>query len=160
MRPTRRINIQLCPRLANTPTRHFLREIGLFTLSQLNQIGELTLRIVDVSEMTALNQTYRQKVGPTNILSFPYDADEMFTRNTLPYLGDIALCADIVSSEADVKKIHQETHWAHLIIHGILHLIGHDHSEEHQANLMEKEEVRILNLLGYPNPYSMMQQGI
>src|SRR3990167_1135323 len=92
-------------------------------LAKKTKTAELTLRIVDVVEMTALNTRYRHKSGATNVLSFPFDmpADVDFT---VPVLGDIVICAEIVNREASVQKKTLSAHWAHMVIHGVLHLLG------------------------------------
>jgi probable rRNA maturation factor len=111
--------------------------------------AELTLRIVNEAESTALNATYRHKQGPTNVLSFPFEAPPELD-STL--LGDIVICAPVVLREAIVQGKTPEAHWAHLVAHGVLHLLGYDHDEA-QAEAMEALEIRILAGLGFPDPY-------
>lgn len=111
---------------------------------------ELTVRIVDIEEMTALNQTYRGKTGPTNVLSFPSDLP---TELELPLLGDIVICAPVVAREATEQNKPAIAHWAHMTVHGTLHLLGYDHQEEAQALDMESLETAILATLDYPCPY-------
>lgn len=111
--------------------------------------AELTLRIVNEAESTALNDAYRHKQGPTNVLSFPFEAPPEID-STL--LGDIVICAPVVLREAVVQGKTPEAHWAHLVAHGVLHLLGYDHDEA-QAEAMESLEIRILAGLGYPDPY-------
>lgn len=116
---------------------------------------EMTIRVVDTVEMTELNIHYRHKTGPTNVLSFPYDmttdlADEP------PLLGDIVICAAVVQQEAQEQKKSPTAHWAHMVIHGTLHLLGYDHEIPTDADKMESIEITILKELGFPNPY---QQG-
>jgi len=111
--------------------------------------AELTIRIVNEAESTALNETYRRKQGPTNVLSFPFEAPpEVET----PLLGDIVICAPVVLTEAIRQGKAPAAHWAHLVAHGVLHLLGYDHDEEH-AEAMEALEIRILAGLGFPDPY-------
>lgn len=110
----------------------------------------LTIRIVDVEEMTELNQTYRKKTGPTNVLSFPAEIDRSFE---LPLLGDIIICAPVVEREAADADVQLIAHWAHMVVHGTLHLIGYDHMQPDEANKMEAVETQILTKLGYPAPY-------
>lgn len=112
-----------------------------------NKQGEICIRIVDENESSKLNHTYRQRANPTNILSFPYEVSED------AYLGDIAICAPLVEKEAIEQNKTLEAHWAHLIIHGVLHLLGFDHMTEKEAHHMEQIEILILNELGYTNPY-------
>ena len=111
--------------------------------------GELTIRVVDEQESAALNQTWRAKQGPTNILSFNYK-DE-YNHNEL--LGDLVLCGPVVEAEAHAQNKPIEAHWAHLIVHGCLHLQGFDHINNNDAEIMENKERLILAQFGYPDPY-------
>lgn len=112
--------------------------------------AELTLRIVDEAEITALNHRYRGKDGATNVLSFPYQP--------LPgvesgLLGDIVICAPVVAREAVTQSKSLEEHWAHITIHGVLHLLGHDHQQAEEAGHMEQLEAQLLGQLGFADPY-------
>ena len=117
---------------------------------------ELTIRIVDKGEIQALNKTYRHKDKPTNVLSFPYEGFEFDVPEEvqLPLLGDLIICHDIVVEEAQQQTKSIEGHWAHMVVHGVLHLKGYDHLEDSDAELMEALEVRILKQLQFSNPYS------
>ena len=110
----------------------------------------ISLRIVDEDEITELNKNYRQIDKPTNVLSFPYDALPGVDINLL---GDVAVCASVVKSEATQQSKTLEQHWAHIIIHGVLHLLGYDHIEDKQAEEMEALEISILKGMGFANPY-------
>jgi len=112
--------------------------------------AQLTIRIVDEDEITELNRTYRDKDKPTNVLSFPFEAPPGVE---LPLLGDIIICAKVVQAEAVEQGKTLQAHWAHMVIHGCLHLLGHDHIEAEEADLMEGLEIRLLADLGYANPY-------
>lgn len=112
--------------------------------------AELTIRIVNESESAALNETYRRKQGPTNVLSFPFEAPPDVV---LPLLGDIVICAPVVLREAVSQRKQPAAHWAHMVAHGVLHLLGYDHQSDVQAERMESLEHRILTGLGYPDPY-------
>ena len=106
--------------------------------------------IVSQDEMRELNKTWRGKNGPTNVLSFPMQSpDEV----DLKILGDLALCADVINTEARQQHKPAQAHWAHMVVHGMLHLQGYDHIDEHQADEMEALEIRILDQLGFDNPY-------
>jgi probable rRNA maturation factor len=111
---------------------------------------ELTIRIVDETEGRQLNETWRQGSGATNVLSFPFDNPPGME---LGLLGDIVICAPVVVREAANQNKSLMAHWAHLVIHGTLHLLGYDHLEEATAEVMENLEIQILHCLGYPNPY-------
>lgn len=101
------------------------------------------MRIVDEAESQQLNTSYRYKLGPTNVLSFPYsDAS-----------GDIVICAPLVQQEAKAQNKTETAHWAHLVIHGTLHVCGYDHREPTEAEHMEKLETDALTQLGFANPY-------
>lgn len=113
--------------------------------------AEVLIRIVDRQEMTDLNEQYRHKMGPTNILSFPFAAPEGF--KTLDLLGDLIVCAEVLEHEAKKQKKTLKDHWAHIIIHGTLHLIGYDHINASDAMVMEKKEINILQQLSIANPY-------
>ncbi len=112
--------------------------------------AELTIRLVDEEEGTELNETWRQKTGPTNVLSFPFDSPPEVD---LPLLGDIVICVPVVEREAAQQQKANSAHFAHLVIHGVLHLLGYDHIEDAEAEQMEHYEIEILAGLGYPNPY-------
>lgn len=111
---------------------------------------EISLRLVDAGEMSKLNLDYRHRQGPTNVLSFPADLPPELG---LPLLGDIVICAPVVRAEAAAQHKPLDAHWAHMAVHGTLHLLGYDHIEEEQANVMEALESAILAGLHYPCPY-------
>ena len=112
---------------------------------------ELSIRCVELDEMTEANSRFRQKTGATNVLSFPVDPD-LIQKTGL--LGDILICAPVVTAEAERQGKDVSHHWAHLTVHGTLHLLGFDHIEDDQAQQMEALEIAILNLLTIPNPYA------
>jgi len=111
---------------------------------------ELTVRIVGVDEITELNARYRHKTGPTNILSFPFEAPPGVELNLL---GDLVIAAPVVVHEAREQHKTESAHWAHMVVHGTLHLLGYDHHAPVEAEDMETREIRILQSLGYSNPY-------
>lgn len=119
-------------------------------LSDFKDTLEVVLRIVDVDEMTSLNQTYRQKQGATNILSFPFDAPVGVELNLL---GDLVVCAPVVEQEAEQQGKLLEHHWAHIFVHGIFHLLGYDHIDDLEAEEMEALEIAVLQRLHITNPY-------
>jgi probable rRNA maturation factor len=114
--------------------------------------AELTVRIVDENEISELNQQYRQKKGSTNVLSFPVDEDLPLD---IPLLGDLVICAAVVKREALEQNKSLTAHWAHMIVHGTLHLLGYDHIDDEQATRMEQKEITILHGLGFSNPYEV-----
>ena len=119
----------------------------------------LTLRIVDRDEITALNRDYRDKNKATNVLSFPTEPIDIpglppeAQAELAAQLGDIAICAEIVAAEAAEQGKPIDAHWAHMTIHGVLHLLGHDHIETSDAEAMEALEIKLLADFGYSNPY-------
>jgi len=115
--------------------------------STLEQQAEITLRIVDEQEGRMLNHDYRGKDYATNVLTFVYD-------DTKPLSGDIVLCAAVVEREAREQQKNLLAHYAHLTVHGVLHLQGYDHIEDDEAAVMEQKETAILEKLGFDNPYA------
>lgn len=112
--------------------------------------AQLTIRITDEAEIRELNRSYRHQDKPTNVLSFPFEAPPGVD---IPLLGDIIICAAVVAREAAEQGKPEKAHWAHMVIHGTLHLLGYDHIEEAEAEVMEGLEIALLTGLGYANPY-------
>ncbi|MEX4028739.1 metalloprotease [Haemophilus influenzae] len=111
---------------------------------------EMTVRIVDEAESHELNLTYRGKDRPTNVLSFPFECpDEV----ELPLLGDLVICRQVVEREATEQEKPLMAHWAHMVVHGSLHLLGYDHIEDDEAEEMESLETQIMQGLGFVDPY-------
>ncbi len=111
---------------------------------------ELSIRVVDAEESRQLNNTYRGKDRPTNVLSFPFEAPSAIV---FDYLGDLAICASVVEQEAIEQRKNLSAHWAHMVVHGVLHLCGHDHQTETMAEAMEMLERNILSRFDFPDPY-------
>ena len=111
---------------------------------------ELTIRLVESTESQQLNYTYRGKDKPTNVLSFPFEAPAEID---LPLLGDLIICVDVVEKEALEQNKSLEAHWAHMVIHGCLHLLGYDHIIDEEAEEMESLETQLLEHLGFSDPY-------
>ena len=108
--------------------------------------GEIAIRLVEADEGQALNKEYRGKDYATNVLSFPYDIEPVVS-------GDLVICPDVVAREATEQNKPLAAHYAHLVVHGMLHLQGWDHEDDDDAQAMEEEETEILAALGYPDPY-------
>ncbi|WP_025565076.1 rRNA maturation RNase YbeY [Psychromonas sp. SP041] len=117
---------------------------------QLRDEAELTIRIVDSEESQQLNHQYREKDKSTNVLSFPFQNPPGIT---LPLLGDLVVCKEVVENEATEQQKPLISHWAHMTIHGTLHLLGFDHIEEDEAEAMESIETKLMIELGYSDPY-------
>lgn len=128
-------------------------ELQLWAESALKNIDEdceLSIRLVEEAESAELNETYRAKSGPTNVLSFPFEAPiEISPR----LLGDLVICAAVVEREATVQNKQLKDHWAHMVVHGCLHLLGYDHIEDEEAQEMEDLEKIILDSLEIDDPY-------
>ena len=141
--PQFKLSVQIASALANIPTKAQFKK---WAKAALRVDTEVTIRIVDEDEGRALNSQFRNKDYATNVLTFPLTEE--------PHLmGDIVLCASIVAAEAKAQNKSLEAHYAHLTVHGVLHLHGYDHEIEAQAQLMETIEIQILAKLGYANPY-------
>ncbi|WP_137222691.1 rRNA maturation RNase YbeY [Shewanella sp. MEBiC00475] len=111
---------------------------------------ELTIRLVDITESQQLNLTYRGKDKPTNVLSFPFEAPPEVE---LPLLGDLVICVEVVEQEAIEQNKPLNAHWAHMVIHGCLHLLGYDHIIDQEADEMESLETQLVEGLGFTDPY-------
>lgn len=152
--PALTLDLQIRSRAAHVPgKRQFTRWINAALAGRVAGKTELTLRVVGPTEMRHLNHEYRGKDYATNVLSFPF---EMPAGVSLPVrvLGDIVLCAQTVQREAKAQGKPVEAHWAHLTVHGALHLLGLDHQTKRQAAVMEGAEIALLSALNYPNPYT------
>jgi probable rRNA maturation factor len=145
------VDIQ-CASAEPVPDEDDLRSWIAAALASQNRSGdtEISLRIVDIEEMAKHNEAFRSVAGPTNVLSFPANLPAELE---LPLLGDIVICAPIVREEAQAQHKSLPAHWAHMAVHGTLHLLGYDHIEDHEAILMEELESAILAELHFPCPY-------
>lgn len=114
---------------------------------------EICISIVDQATIAELNKAYRDKEGPTNVLSFTYEPMPGITQTSL---GDCVICPEIIEAEAVSQHKTVESHWAHLTIHSVLHLLGYDHIKEDEATTMETLEIQLLNKLGFNNPYEQL----
>jgi probable rRNA maturation factor len=118
--------------------------------------ARMGIRVVDVAESRRLNRTYRGKDRATNVLSFGAAGARLPTGE--PFLGDLVICAPVVAREARAQGKPQRAHWAHMVVHGTLHLLGLDHGEAREAREMERMETGILARLGYDNPYEVARR--
>ncbi len=146
------VMVQNAAREAGTPSARRLRTWAEHALGKRLR-GELTLRIVDEAESATLNSRYRGKRGPTNVLSFSIDPPPAALRNELRPLGDLVICAAVVQREAREQGKAPAAHWAHMVIHGVLHLKGYDHEARADAARMEARERKLLAALGFPDPF-------
>ncbi|WNC69761.1 rRNA maturation RNase YbeY [Thalassotalea nanhaiensis] len=132
------------------PTLEQLQLWADTALKPYNKNFELTIRLVESAESQQLNHQYRDKDKPTNVLSFPFEVPDGIE---LDLLGDLIVCADVVEFEAKDQNKELFAHWAHMIIHGCLHLLGYDHITQDEATEMETIEIGLMAQLGYSDPY-------
>ena len=147
---TIRIDIQRVAEQDDIPDNKLIRKWIRTVLQGQRTDAELTVRIVGSGEATRLNEQWRGKQGPTNVLSFSFEDDLGVAPD---FLGDIVICAPVIHREASEQNKQLEAHWAHMIIHGTLHLLGYDHQKKAETRKMETLEINLLESLGYRNPY-------
>ena len=145
-----RVDLQNDESLTNLPNQQDFEAWVDAALTQDIDNLEQTIRVVGKAESRALNLQYRAKDTSTNVLSFTAENDYL----DYQCLGDLVICAPIVEQEAHQQKKSLQAHWAHMVVHGMLHLQGYDHQETTRADEMEALEVKILSTLGYSNPYN------
>jgi probable rRNA maturation factor len=139
------LSVQYATEHADVPVRSRVRA---FVQAALERPAQVTVRLVDAAEGRRLNRDFRGKDSPTNVLTFVYaDGDAL--------AGDIVLCAPVIAAEARSQRKELQAHYAHLVVHGMLHLQGYDHQREHEAAAMEARETEIVTELGYPDPYAL-----
>ena len=144
------LDLQIAVSNLNLPTQAEFETWVRTAVGQTMPEVELTIRIVEVAESQLLNLTYRGKDKPTNVLSFPFEAPPEVE---LPLLGDLVICAHVVEQEAIEQNKPLNAHWAHMVIHGCLHLLGYDHIIDLEADEMESLETQLVEGLGFTNPY-------
>jgi len=138
-----------CPRL---PTKNAIADWARAALAETDGgTAQVNVRIVDETESAELNKRYRKKDGPTNVLSFPFENPPGVETDIL---GDVVICAPVVEREASEQGKQRDAHWAHMVVHGIMHLQGYDHIDKKDARRMESMETRILEKLGFDDPYA------
>ncbi|MBF7730921.1 rRNA maturation RNase YbeY [Pseudomonas sp. N040] len=145
------LDLQLASTAPDLPSAADFRRWCELALRQRTADSELTIRLVDEAEARELNHTWRHKDYATNVLSFPADIPDGLL--DIPLLGDLVICAPVVAREAAEQGKTLPAHWAHLVIHGCLHLLGYDHIDEAEAEEMETLERELLAELGHPDPY-------
>ncbi len=139
------LHLQVVSRAARVPTPAQIRR---WARAALGRSGDITVRIVGEAEARILNRRYRGRDQATNVLAFPYASSHRAVH------GDIVLCAPVIAREALAQGKTLEAHFAHLTVHGLLHLQGHEHAGRREAARMESLEKRLLAKLGYPDPYA------
>ena len=145
------IDLQIaCEQESGLPTAEQIEQWATAAVQPQSDEVEMTVRIVDEPESHELNLNYRGKDRPTNVLSFPFECpDEV----ELPLLGDLVICRQVVEREAQEQDKPLMAHWAHMVVHGSLHLLGYDHIEDDEAEEMESLETQIMTGLGFADPY-------
>jgi len=147
------VDLQNVCDITNLPSAELFQQWVDTTLTSVTeQEFELTIRLVNSTESQQLNKQYRQKDKPTNVLSFPFEVPEGIELNLL---GDLIICAQVVEQESKDQNKALFDHWAHMVIHGCLHLLGYDHINDIDADEMESLEIKILAKLSITNPYNM-----
>lgn len=141
------------------PSRHLLRRWASAALGARGAGRELALSIVGAMRMRTLNRRYRGKDKPTNVLSFPAQPHPVARGATALPLGDVVICPAVLRREAREQGKPERAHWAHLVVHGTLHLVGYDHERDADARRMERREIAVLRALGFDNPYRLPARG-
>ena len=150
--PALRLDLSVADRAAWVPSARRLTEWAAAAAGARGRDAEIAVRVVGRREGRRLNARWRGKDYPTNVLSFPVEG---MPRGLRPRpLGDLVICAPVVAAEARAQGKTLSAHWAHLVVHGVLHLLGHDHERDDEARRMERRERRVLARLGFPDPYA------
>jgi probable rRNA maturation factor len=150
------VDVQIATDAAGIPSRTVIRNWvqRAVDVADSGRDVDVSVRIVDEEEMRALNRNYRDQDKSTNVLAFPAGDAGFVPPGERPLLGDIVVCADIVVREADEQGKPLDHHWGHMLVHGTLHLLGHDHISDREAEAMEALERRVLASLGIADPYA------
>jgi len=150
------VDVQIAADAAGIPASDSIRDWvqRAVDVTEPGRDADVSVRIVDEQEMRALNRDYRDQDKPTNVLAFPAGDDGFAPPGETPLLGDIVVCAGVVAREAAEQGKPPGHHWSHMLVHGTLHLLGHDHVTDPQAQAMEALERRILESLGIADPYA------
>ncbi len=144
------LDLQVATQAEQLPTQEEFESWVRLALGNAMPEAEMTIRLVDEAESQQLNHTYRGKDKPTNVLSFPFESPPEVE---LPLLGDLVICVPVVEQEAEIQGKSLTAHWAHMVVHGCLHLLGYDHIIDSEAEEMESLEAQLIESLGFPNPY-------
>ena len=147
------VDVEIASSAANIPHQALLERwvAAAVGAHQDEEDAEVSIMIVDAAQGQSLNKEYRDKDYATNVLSFPADLPPELE---LPLLGDLVICAPVVAREAEEQNKGLEAHWAHMVVHGTLHLLGYDHIDDSEAEAMEALETTIITELGYSAPYA------
>jgi len=148
-----RLDVQVAGKATNIPGRTAFRRWAREALRGVRRkkVG-LGIRVINEAESVALNSRYRSKRKSTNVLSFNFEPPPGVKSD---YLGDLVICAPVVRREARAQKVPAQAHWAHMVVHGIMHLRGYDHQRDDEASVMERKEARVMKRLGFDDPYRL-----
>lgn len=144
------LDLQIASSSVDLPTKDFFKTCVEHALSAYRSEAELTIRLIDRKEACALNLRWRGNDVATNVLSFPVQNVDHAAPDLI---GDVVLCVPVIEAEAQAQGKSPQAHWAHVVVHGVLHLLGFDHEQDSQAQEMEDVERAILAEMGYPAPY-------
>lgn len=149
------VDIQFAIDPAGLPPASAFRHWANAAMADLVEDATIVMRITDEAESQSLNREYRGKDRPTNVLSFPFEAPQGVPAEALGNpLGDLVICAPVVEREASQQGKSPPAHWAHMVVHGVLHLRGYDHQDDAQTQQMEDRERQVLDALGFSDPYA------
>ncbi len=150
------VDVQIASNAAGIPASKSIRDWVRKTIDETDpgRDVDVSVRVVDEDEMRSLNREYRDQNKPTNVLAFPVGDGGFVPPGERPLLGDIVVCAGVVAREANEQGKRLDDHWGHMLVHGTLHLLGHDHITDQQAEAMEALERRVLATLGIADPYA------
>jgi probable rRNA maturation factor len=144
------LELQIATQQDSVPSKESFVSWSKAALRDEREQAEIVIRLVGEDEVQGLNREYRGKNRPTNVLSFPSNLPEIVNSDLL---GDLVICVPVVIREAQEQGKTPEAHWAHMVVHGVLHLIGYDHQNEDEAQTMERLEGEVMASLGFQDPY-------
>jgi probable rRNA maturation factor len=147
------VDVAYATRYPWAPSPRLVRAWAVAAAGARGRNATLSVQVVTPRESERLNGQYRQRPKPTNVLSFPAEWPVGALRGEAKPLGDLVICARVVAREAREQGKSLAAHWAHMVVHGTLHLLGHDHEDDDEAQRMESREKRVLKALGFPDPY-------
>ncbi len=153
------IDIQNATEHSSPISEDYLTKFASFALKDQQSEAELTIRLVKSEEMIDLNHSYRKQNKTTNVLAFPCSLPDEIQLDC-PLLGDVIICPEVLLEESKQLNKSLEEHWALIVIHGVLHLLGYDHIEEEDALIMQGIEIKLLEELGYTNPYDREEYNL
>jgi probable rRNA maturation factor len=146
------LELQIATQQDNIPSKESFASWTKAALREERDQAEVVIRLVDESEIQELNREYRNKDKPTNVLSFASNLPAVVDSSLL---GDLVICSSVVQHEAMEQGKSEEMHWAHMVVHGVLHLLGYDHQDDSNARTMEQLEREVMASIGFQDPYKV-----